>query len=298
MFRNANNLWCARTGIDPHVHSRIATMGVLAIGDYGLCITLAAGASATSSLHFVPCAAISSASAHPPAEPPPPLGACRPPARARGPPGTARRCRNPCARGETRVQCVSLRGPDARPARAVRRTAAQSSRGHNKCRVAPTSRRMMASAPPALTCAPLSPPRAPAVVLPLTADWASSVVVDLASAKTEVHESVMAEVLRVMSKGAKISITHRDKDADTKAWTDRLVGCCAVSWDWRRSLLELRALVGCAGRQDKPCRLARSRARFACTHTPVNACCRHTHAAPSHTTHTPSGAYALVAACA
>ena len=40
--------------------------GVLAIGDYGLCITLAAGASPNSSLHFVPCAAISSASARNP----------------------------------------------------------------------------------------------------------------------------------------------------------------------------------------------------------------------------------------
>ena len=166
------------------------------------------------------------------------------------------------------------------------------------CRPVPVLRAHLAAhegARPPDVPAPLP---APAVVLPLTAEWATSVVVDLASAKTEVHESVMAEVLRVMSKGAKISITHRDKDADTKAWTDRLVGCCAVSWDSRRSLLELRALVGCAGRQDKPCRLARSRARFACTHTPVNACCRHTHAAPSHTTHTPSGAYALVAACA
>lgn len=38
------------------------------------------------------------------------------------------------------------------------------------------------------------------VVLPLTAEWASSVVVDLPGAKTEVHESVMAEVLRVMVK--------------------------------------------------------------------------------------------------
>ncbi len=89
------------------------------------------------------------------------------------------------------------------------------------------------------------------VVLPLTAEWASSVVVDLPGAKTEVHESVMAEVLRVMvkilkstqfyvvhaltfenlwqTKGAKISITHRAQDADTKAWTDRLVGSCILS---------------------------------------------------------------------
>jgi len=279
-------------------------MGVLAIGDYGLCITLAAGASATSSLHFVPCAAISSASAPPPAgrggptHPPPPPPWCLPTARPRARaalhgaplPEPVRARRDPSA-----VRVAAWAGRPARSRSAAHRCAVVA---RASARVAPTSRRMMASAPPALTCAPLSPPRAPAVVLPLTADWASSVVVDLASAKTEVHESVMAEVLRVMSKGAKISITHRDKDADTKAWTDRLVGCCAVSWDSRRSLLELRALVGCAGRQDKPCRLARSRARFACTHTPVNACCRHTHAAPSHTTHTPSGAYALVAACA
>lgn len=88
------------------------------------------------------------------------------------------------------------------------------------------------------------------VVLPLTAEWASSVVADLPGAKTEVHESVMAEVLRVMvqisqsvlyltfrksltfenlwqTKGARISITQRAQDADTKAWTDRLVGCCS-----------------------------------------------------------------------
>jgi hypothetical protein len=38
----------------------MAGKGVLAIGDYGLCITLAASASASSSLHFVPCAAASS----------------------------------------------------------------------------------------------------------------------------------------------------------------------------------------------------------------------------------------------
>ena len=43
----------------------MAGKGVLAIGEYGLCITLAAGASATSSLHFVPCAAASSESEHP-----------------------------------------------------------------------------------------------------------------------------------------------------------------------------------------------------------------------------------------
>ena len=62
-----------------------------------------------------------------------------------------------------------------------------------------------------------------AVVLPLTAEWAGSVVIDLPSAKTEIHESVMPEILRVMSKGANISITHRDKAADTKSWVDRLV---------------------------------------------------------------------------
>jgi hypothetical protein len=38
---------------------------VLAIGDYGLCITLAASASPTSSLHFVPCASVSSQGTHP-----------------------------------------------------------------------------------------------------------------------------------------------------------------------------------------------------------------------------------------
>lgn len=62
-----------------------------------------------------------------------------------------------------------------------------------------------------------------AVKLPLPAEWASSVVIDLPGAKPEIHRSVMPDVLRVMAKGAKVSISHRDKDADTKAWIDRLV---------------------------------------------------------------------------
>ena len=48
-------------------------------------------------------------------------------------------------------------------------------------------------------------------------------MIDLPSAKNEVHPSAMPEILRVMAKGAKVSITHRDKAADTKAWIDRLV---------------------------------------------------------------------------
>ena len=62
-----------------------------------------------------------------------------------------------------------------------------------------------------------------AVALPLPAEWAAAVVIDLPSAKNEVHPSAMPEILRVMAKGAKVSITHRDKAADTKAWIDRLV---------------------------------------------------------------------------
>jgi hypothetical protein len=62
-----------------------------------------------------------------------------------------------------------------------------------------------------------------AVALPLPAEWAGSVIMDLPSSKPEVHASVMPDVLRVMAKGAKVSITHRDKDIDTKAWLDRLV---------------------------------------------------------------------------
>ena len=61
------------------------------------------------------------------------------------------------------------------------------------------------------------------VALPLPAEWAGSVVIDLPSSKLDIHTSVMPDVLRVMAKGAKVSITQRDKDADTKAWIDRLV---------------------------------------------------------------------------
>ena len=61
-----------------------------------------------------------------------------------------------------------------------------------------------------------------AVVLPLPSDWAGSVVLDLPD-KTDIHASVMPEVLRVMRKGAQVSITHHDKSVDTKAWVDRLV---------------------------------------------------------------------------
>jgi hypothetical protein len=61
------------------------------------------------------------------------------------------------------------------------------------------------------------------VELPLPAEWAAAVIIDLPSAKTEIHTSVLPAVLRVMCKGARLSITHRDKDADSKAWVDRLV---------------------------------------------------------------------------
>jgi hypothetical protein len=52
MILNATTLQPAPGSMRPNMPG-----GVLAIGDYGLCITLAAGVSPTASLHFVPCAA-------------------------------------------------------------------------------------------------------------------------------------------------------------------------------------------------------------------------------------------------
>ena len=123
-----------------------ASKGVLAIGDYGLCITLAASSS-NSSLHFVPYAAVSSDGDYP------------------------------------LSVCVQTRASLAKTL-----TSSQ-----------------------------------PAVVLPLSAEWAGCVVIDICSGNSEVHASLLPEVLRVMSKGAQINITKSDKDADSKAWVDRLV---------------------------------------------------------------------------
>jgi hypothetical protein len=106
-------------------------MGVLAIGDYGLCITLAAGASATSSLHFVPCAAISSASAHPPAEPPPPLlPADSPPARAGRP---ARRAAAGTRARAARPECSAYRCVGRTPGPLAQCGAPLRSRRAGKC---------------------------------------------------------------------------------------------------------------------------------------------------------------------
>lgn len=83
------------------------------------------------------------------------------------------------------------------------------------------------------------------MALPLPAEWAGSVVIDLPSSKLEIHNSVIPDVLRVMAKGAKLNIAHRDKDADAKAWIDRLVFAGFV--DVKEVRCEVIVTRGCGG---------------------------------------------------